>query len=281
MTRHADIFVDIPAHIASGRFIQDVSTNKHDIRDFTFSDVDLRGCKNILDLGCSYGFFTRGLAGRLHPDAHVTGVELWPRCEEYFLAACGDSGFSGQFVVSDKVFCKRFADKSFDLVLCSYALYFFPEAIADIARVLRSDGLFVTVTHTVPHMQELVGIFKKLLVKHKGIPVQILPLEKLFAAFSNANGQKMLLPWFQEVREKEYANALRIDEASLPSLINYLCFKRPKFIPGEYKLDEQFIRSDVADNVRELLTRQGALMISKDDTVYICQYPLVERSREI
>jgi len=273
MTGCADIFVDIQAHIESGRFIRNNSSNKYDIRDFTFNDVDLSNCKDILDLGCAYGFFIRGLAGRLHPDARVVGVDLWQGCEEYFAKACRESGFTGKFRLSDEVFCKRFAEESFDLVLCSYTLYFFPEAIPEIARVLRPNGFFVTVTHSVPHMQELIDIIKKLLEKHVGHTVESLPLEKQIEAFSNINGFQILFPWFQEIRENRYVNSLRINEDSLPGLLNYLCFKRPLFFPEDCNCDVKFIRSDVADYFRKLLTRQECLTISKDDTVYICQYP--------
>jgi len=273
MTPHADIFVDIKAHIASGRFIRDNSSNTHDIRDFTFDSADLGNCRDLLDLGCAYGFFTRGLAGRVHPDANVVGLDLWEGCEDHFVKACRESGFTGEFYLSDEIFCKRFPDDSFDFVLCSYTLYFFPEAIPDIARVLRPGGLFITVTHTVPHMQELVDLIKKLLGKHLGRPVRTLPLEKLFDAFSDVNGHQMLSPWFHKIMEKEYSNTLQVNTAALPNLINYLCFKRPKFIPRDLELDDQFIREDVADYLHDLLTRQEFFTISKNDTVFICQHP--------
>jgi len=276
-TKPADIFVDIQAHIESGRFIRDTSLNVQDIRDFAFKDVNLRDCKDILDLGCAYGFFIKGLAGRLHPDAQINGVDLWQGCEEHYITACRESFYTGNFCLSDKVFCKRYPDESFDLVLCSYALYFFPEAIPEIARVLRPNGLFITVTHTVPHMQELIDIIKKLLAKHTGSPVHSLPLEKLFDAFSSANGFQLLSPWFREIREKKYMNSLHINYDSLPGLINYLCFKKPLFFPDDCKLDTRFIKSVVADYLRELLSRQEFLTISKNDTVYICQYPLPDK----
>lgn len=276
MRQHAEIFIDIEAHIESGRFIRDTSTNRTDIRDFTFRDVDLGSCRDVLDLGCSYGFFTRGLAGRLNPEAHLIGVDLWEECAEHFLRACRESGYSGEFVLSGKTFCKEFQDNSFDLVLCSYALYFFPYAIPDIARVLRPDGLFITVTHNVPHMPELVETVKKLLGKRLGRQVRSLPLEGLFEEFSGANGLQMLSSWFLEIREKTYDNSLEITNESLPALIKYLCFKRPKFIPGGMQWDEPFIRSEIADYFRELLTRQKIFTITKDDTVFICRHPKTE-----
>ena len=277
----ADIFVNIQAHMESCRFIRDNSLNKQDIRDFTFHDVDLSNCRDILDLGCAYGFFTRGLAGRLHTAAILNGVDLCRECEELYITSCQESGYSGRFCLSDQVFCERYPDASFDLVLCSYALYFFPEAIPEIARILRPDGIFITVTHTLPHMQELIDIFKLLLTQHLGHAVRSLPLEKVFAAFSNVNGRLLLSPWFQEVREKKYENSLLINAASLSGLIRYLCFKAVLFLPEESELDDRFIRSVVAGYVQGLLHGREHFTISKNDTVYLCQYPVNKQTGKI
>lgn len=277
MSRPADVFDDIQAHIEASMFIRDNSLNRQDIRDFTFSDVDLRGCKNVLDLGCAYGFFTRGLAGRLHPDAVVEGVDLWPGCEEPYIEACRESGFSGRFRLADKPICKEYPDESFDLVLCSYTLYFFPEAIPEIARVLRPAGFLIAVTHIVPHMQELVAIVRKLISERLGRPVLTLPLEKLFNAFSGANGLQMLSPLFAEIQEKRYENGLLINAFSLPGLIRYLCFKRPLFFSANSMFDNRFITSVIADYLLRLLIRQESLTISKSDMVYICHMPLKNR----
>jgi len=273
MKRAAEIFVDIKAHMESGVFIRNHSTNRNDIREFTFSDVDLGSCKDILDLGCAYGFFTSGLAGRVRPDACVQGVDLWPGYKQYFLSACRKSGFDGQFCPSDEIFCKRYPDDSFDLVLCSYTLYFFPQAIPEIARVLRPNGHFIAVTHIIPHMFELVTFIKQCIYKYLGLSVQYLPLEKLFERFSNVNGREMLSGWFRKIDVKQYANSLKIDEASLSDLCSYLCFKRPKFFPEDCGIDNEFIQTIVVDSLRELVRKVGMFTISKSDTVYICQYP--------
>lgn len=271
----ADIFVDIREHMESGRFIRNHSLNKQDIRNFTFNDVDLRACRDILDLGCAYGFFTRGLAGRLHPHAVINGVDLCRECGEYFVASCREAGYSATYCLSDQVFCERYPDSSFDLVLCSYALYFFPQAIPEIARILRPDGIFITVTHTVPHMPELIDIFRMLLAGHLGRPVGApLPLELLFAAFSSANGKKLLSHWFREISGKEYVNTLLIDRNALPDLIRYLCFKSVLFLPEGCGLDEGFIKSVVAGYLHDFLRRRPYLAISKSDTVYICRQPV-------
>lgn len=273
MAGPADIFVNVEAHIASGRFIRATSTNKSDIRDFTFDSVDISQCRDVLDLGCAHGFFTRGLAGRLHPEAHLVGLDLWPQYEKYFLESCREAGIDGNFQLSGNERIKSFAAESFDLVLCSYALYFFPEAVSDIARILRPNGYFITVTHAVPHMQELVGIMKKLLGERLPRPVETLPLEDLFDAFSGSNGRELLAPWFGRIDKKEYRNSLRITIGDLPDLLNYLCFKGPKFVPAGSGLDEHFVRCEVTAFLRNLLETEGALEITKDDVVFVCRSP--------
>jgi len=276
----ADIFGDIQAHMESGRFIRNNSSNRGDIRDFTFNDVDLGNCRDVLDLGCAYGFFTRGLAGRLHPDAVINGVDLCGECEKNFIMSCEESGYSCRFCLSDQVFCERYADASFDLVLCTYALYYFPEAVPEIARILRPAGTFITVTHTLPHMPEIIAIFKLLLTRHLGRTVTSLPVESLFAAFSSANGIQVLSPWFLEINEKKYTNSLLITTASLPGLIRYLCFKTRLFLPGDCGLDDRFIRTVVAEYLHDMLRRRRAFNITKNDTVYVCLRPSGKGSGE-
>jgi ubiquinone/menaquinone biosynthesis C-methylase UbiE len=277
-TEPADIFDDIRAHMESGRFIRNNSSNRQDIRDFTFNDVDLGHCRDVLDLGCAYGFFTRGLAGRLHPEAVINGIDLCRECEEYFITSCEESGYSCRFCLSDEVFCERYGDNSFDLVLCTYALYFFPQAVPEIARILRPTGIFTTVTHTVPHMPEIIAIFKLLLTRRLGRPVTSLPLESLFTAFSSANGRQVLSPWFLEINEKKYTNSLLINTAALPGLIRYLCFKTKLFLPGDCGLDDRFIRTVVAEYLHDLLRRRQRFSITKNDTVYVCLHPASGRT---
>jgi len=280
-TRPADIFVNVQAHIKSGMFIRDCSLNRQDIRDFTFNGIDLSSCRHVLDLGCSYGFFIQGLAGRLHPEVHINGVDLWRGCEELFVKACTDAGYTGDFCLSDNAFCRKYPSDSFDLVLCSYALYFFPDAIPEIARIVRPGGLFITVTHTAPHMRELIDIVKLLLEKHGYSSRQELPMEELLDSFSSANGLQLLSPWFNGIAERKYENSLRIDNVSLPRLIEYLDFKKPLFFPEDASVDSRFINTVVKDYFREVLGPQDSMTISKNDTVYICRHPVkneVERA---
>lgn len=270
MVELAEIFSDIQAHIKSQRFIQRYSTNRTDIREFAFGDQDLKDRRNVLDLGCGFGFFSRGLKGRVYPGARFTGLDLWDGYREHYLRACKDSGFEGRFLLSQTSPDSRFQAEGFDLVICSFALYFFPEIIPDIARVLTPNGKLIAITHTVPHMQELIDILKKVLPGAESRAVPLLPMEKLFRRFSNRNGLEMLAPSFQEVKISRFDNSLQIDSAAMAELIAYLHFKSLSFLPEDF-MGDQMLFGRFIEKIKEIIVSEGCLRITKGDTVFTCQ----------
>ncbi|MCB2184632.1 MAG: class I SAM-dependent methyltransferase [Desulfobulbaceae bacterium] len=272
MNNLAEIFVDIEKHKNAGRFISSCSINRQDIREFTFAGEDLTACRSILDLGCAFGYFTSGLKGRVHPEATIVGIDLWEGCEDYYVNACLNAGIAAQFCLSKRPFCALCPANRYDLALCSFALYFFPDALPEIVQLLKEKGIFITIAHSRPHMQELVQLVKDLLVEDGYNRPEALPLESLIAKFSAGNGMELLSPWFEEIKVKEYGNALRIDTETLPHLMKYLRFKRPLFLPEELHVEEDFMER-VEARIRQEIAAKGSFMISKDDVVFVCNGP--------
>jgi len=137
------VFDDVQAHLRIAELIRRFSTNRRDVRRTSLEGLDLKDCRQILDLGCAFGSFTDKLEGRVSPDAVATGVDVIGGYEPLFLAACRRAGIRGRFFSTGTPILETFADRTFDLILCSYALYFFPEAIPEIARLLHPQGTFV------------------------------------------------------------------------------------------------------------------------------------------
>ena len=134
---------------------------------------------------------------KLHPEAKITGIDIIPEYKPFFLEACKRAGYSGIFSSSgiDKI--KKYPAGSFDLVICSYALYFFADMIPEIARILKKDGLFITITHSQATCGRWSALSKKffnkiILLNEK----QSLPIEIIFEQFSAENGEKLLHPFF-------------------------------------------------------------------------------------
>ena len=250
-------------------------TNKQDVRDVALAQIDFQTIRNILDLGCGFGFFTEALQGKIPGGISITGVDLIPGHEHHFLRACSQSGATGRFVPGNVSVIKAFADRSFDLILCSYALYFFPEMIPHIARILKREGVFVTITHDNQNMRELFDCIKHILELHYDQKERLLPAERIIRKFSSKNGAQLLAPWFRELKMIDYPNALVYHLDDINEIIEYFHFKSPFFLEGTQKEGK-----DIAIHLPPLLRRQSqaqdGVIISKNDRIFICAAPKQE-----
>ena len=90
----------------------------------------------VMDVACGTGCW---LSRAVSDGANVVGIDL---CEEMLAAASSKAGLQGRLALAqaDRL---PLADRSVDLVLCSFALSYFPSAagaLAEMGRVVRSGG---------------------------------------------------------------------------------------------------------------------------------------------
>lgn len=265
-----DIFTDISSHKLASELIRKHSSNSRDIREVALNGLDLTRCRNILDIGCGFGFFTEALKGRVHPLATVTGLDLIPGNEKPFLETCGRSGLKGFFSAQGTAPLRTFRGRSFDLILCSYALYFFPGAIPEISRALAESGRFIAVTHSLKNMSELICAVKDVLREKSLFNERELPIEAIISRFSAENGGELLAPWFQEIKRIEYGNTLIFAVEEISSLMEYFRFKGPFFL-----FETSLNKDMVADLLKALLQSRidRDFTVSKDDAIFICSGP--------
>ena len=250
--------------------IRDHLEGKEDVREVALNGIETRSNRSVLDLGCGYGFFTRALKGRLPPEATVTGIDKYGQYRDPYLEACRESGLKGTFIAGGADILREMADNIFGLVVCSYALYFFPRSIRYVARALKSDGHFIAVTHSRPHMKELTLLVRKILEEKFGRSDKILPYGKLISNFSNENGKEMLSEWFGNVRQLEYMNTLVFTEEDYDDFEKYFLFKRSFFLPE--RGEDHRLTVWVLEKIRDRL-KEGPLRITKDDMIFICTEP--------
>ncbi|MBN2502589.1 MAG: methyltransferase domain-containing protein [Anaerolineales bacterium] len=109
-----------------------------------------------------------------------------------------------------------FPDGHFDIVSANHMLYHVPDrarALAEIARVLRPDGVLYAATNGDTHLaelHELVNAFDPGL-DYRG-PVSL--------GFSLENGTAQLEKWFSKVEMRRYEDALEVTEAR--PLVDYV-----------------------------------------------------------
>lgn len=274
-SRAVEVFVDVNGHKLTADIIRKHSTNQRDIREFALKGLNLTGCRQVLDLGCGFGFFSAALKGRVHPEAAVRGVDIVKEYEPLFLETCRDAGLKGEFSSSGISILDDLRDRSIDLILCSYALYFFPDWIGDLARILKQDGFLVAVTHHRQSLREVIRIARDFFTT-KGLlrAGEILPIEELIGRFSSENGSGLLSRWFREVRAMDFANSMFFRPGDLPHLLEYFRFKWPFFHSCPRERASELIGA-FESHIEEILSHaSNGLAISKDDMVFICTKPL-------
>jgi len=268
------VYRNVQEHRLIKQLVRQFSSNKEDIRKKALSLSDLSSCENVLELGCAFGSFTEALEGRLHPSAKITGLDIIPEYRHFFLEACRHAGYTGTFSSAGVHQIKKMPDAFFDLVICSFALYFFAEMIPEIARVLKKDGIFITVTHSQSNMKQLDSIIKKIL-KQNGFlkDEEFLPIDVIVRQFSAENGQDLLLKNFGQVVPLDFKNNLVFPVQEINFFIEYLNFKGPFFLIGtDSKMHA--ISAQLLSETRNMATNGKTITICKDDKIFICTQPL-------
>jgi ubiquinone/menaquinone biosynthesis C-methylase UbiE len=250
-------------HAAVSDIIRRTSTNPTDVRDAVLDGLELSFARTILDLGCGFGFLTEALAERVAPDACIVGVDACAANERPYLDRIAGTGRSCHFVHRCLERQLDWPDNSFDLIVASYALYFFPDVLPEVARVLAPHGLFFTVTHTESSCGDLL--------RAVGLDDADARLLTLIRRFSAENAGPLLGPWFAEVERVDYQNSLAFDAEQPDDFLKYLRFKLPLLCQDAEAAGE--LPEPLARAVRTSLSRQGRVILEKNDAAFRCKRP--------
>ncbi len=268
-----EVFRNVRNHQEMERIIRRCSTNPEDIRQAALSGVDLTSCRTVLELGCAFGSFTVALKGRLHPQARITGLDIIPEYEPFFLEACEKAGYPGRFSSDGVHQIAGFPTAGVDLILCSFALYFFVDVLPDIARILKPDGRLIAITHASGNMRELIGAIRNILKTHGVLePDDVLPIEQILKAFTAENGTARLAPHFVDIRKIDFANTLVFPPRDIGAFVDYYRFKRPLFLAGTPP-SADIIIPELTKLLAGMAARSQTISMCKDDAIFICSQP--------
>ena len=268
------VFRNVLRHQHIEKLIRQFSSNKNDVRLMALDRADISSCRQVLELGCAFGAFTEALKGRLHPDAFITGLDMIAEYEPFFMEACRRAGYAGTFSAAGVESIKKYPPASFDLIVCSYALYFFVEMIPHISRILKNNGLFITITHDECNMQELIHITRAILKDNHLLDNDgLLPVEVIISQFSANNGKALLDPYFGGVRRFDFKNTLVFQPWDIFFFVDYYQFKSPLFLMGTQARQGGLVNQMLA-RVQDLGVGRQAISMCKDDAIFICDRPV-------
>jgi len=247
-------------HGAVSDLIRRHSTNPDDVREVALDGVAMPPSGRFLDLGCGFGFMAEGLARRARPGTEIVGVDVNASNLRHFTERMEAFGCCGRFFCRELVARLPFRSGSFDGVVASYALYFFPRLLPDITRVLGEGGFFVTLTHSEASMASLLAVL--------GLPEGDSPQALMLHEFSAETGGAQLRSVFGSVEEVDYRNALVFGPDGLADLLAYVRFKLPlirrRVPPGSP------VPPEIERRLRRMLDDHGCIVIRKDDRIFRC-----------
>jgi SAM-dependent methyltransferase len=242
-------YSDLPFHKMIGELIKAHSKNKRDIRDIARGLVDMKNVRTILDLGCGYGWFEEALEGQFDL---VLGIDCLEVNEGAFLKTAGRIAKQAAFKRMTLPKPTEIETECFDMVVSTYSLYFFPEAIPEVERLLCPDGIFLVITHSESMLKEGEPFF------------EFNNLKKVIHHFSAENGEAILKQHFSEVRFIDYPNTLLFSKDESDHLARYIDFKRG-FISRQAGTEA------VKERVLEELRKKGSMAFNKNDRIFMAR----------
>jgi len=264
-------------HVETRRLISRYSVNREDIRETSLRGLDLTGARSVLDLGCAYGFFTEKLAGRLKEGAFVAGIDIVDEANrDTFLNLVDSMRYRGQFVVGSADLIGDITGDSFDLVVASYSLYFFPHLIGEIARILRPGGVFIAITHSKASLHEVIRLIPEC-IRSIGLEAPEEPaIGRLLRVFSLENGEAQLRGHFGRIEKILFENDLSFPRDDIDDCIDYLGKKQNLLFKEIFDAEPQRVDEALSCLYRDLRERartQGSVVITKDDCIFRCFDP--------
>ncbi|MFH0974548.1 MAG: class I SAM-dependent methyltransferase [Spirochaetota bacterium] len=259
-------YSDPARHAATTDIIKRLSANKIDIRNVALSRVNMASAHDVLDLGCGFGFMSEMIASMAGKDTRITGVDAREENRQAFIKTVSEHGSVGLFenFTIDKEL--PYINESFDLIVCTYSLYFFSGIIKEIARVLRQNGTFIAITHSKTSFK---GLYEA-----AGLKEEKSILAGLIKQFSAENGREKLSPYFATIEKLDYSNSLHFESSHVDLLKEYIRFKLPLLREDAGNSGE--LPADMEQKIENSLSEKGKVIVEKHDAIFRCRGPVCQ-----
>lgn len=193
------------------------STNKKGWFSWLYEQYHLTHGMKVLEIGCGDGTLWTTNSDKLPDTLSVTLTDISEgmlRDARRNLSSCSNKDFS--YVVADAAHLP-FSNSTFDVVLANHVLFYLDnpvDALKEIKRVLKPNGVLFASTYGEHHMEEVTSLAR-------GFDERItLSADNLYHHFGKENGASILSSCFFHVTWADYEDSLFVTEAA--PLISYI-----------------------------------------------------------
>jgi SAM-dependent methyltransferase len=232
------------------------ATSPTPLAHFEAALIDWSEVKSVLECGCGTGRFWDN--DNLPRAMAMTLTDLSPGMVDEAVARAQQGGYADVTGRSCDVQALPFEDESFDVVVANHMLYHVPDpdrGVAEIARVVRQDGVVLAATNGYGHMREINDAIAEVFGGHG---------EGLYEVFGIDTGEARLREQFATVVWHAFDNDLLVDDPA--AVVAYGL----SFPPGEFATDAQ------RDQFARAVSRRfdGAMLRIRTRTgVFVCSKP--------
>jgi len=269
-------FGRVKLHQHIGDIILERSTNPRLLSSFTYKGISFTNKIKIADIGCGYGRCINNFSAIVPNDSNYIGIDPLESNRTTFLNNTKIANFNGKYLCGNADRITEFPDNYFDLILCNYSLYFFIDTLPAIIKKLKSDGLFITITHSNNSLGELLADLQIVLnIDHKPTWHE-LGSEQVLDNFNAENGYDLLQPYFNDIEKIDYYNSLEFYNDDIDKLFDLLEFKKTSLIHhNDYAA---FIKTKEFDEklrntIFAKMNKTGKFVLNKNDTIFRCRRP--------
>ena len=219
--------------------------------------VDWPASASVLECGCGSGLFWHNV--ELPPTMSLTLTDLSAGMVETATAVAAANGFGDVRGHVCDVQELPFEDASFDVVVANHMLYHVPDpdrVVAELARVVRPNGVVLAATNGSGHMGEITELIAEVFGNHG---------EALYEVFGIDSGEARLRRSFASITWHAFVNDLVVDDPA--RVVDYGL----SFPPGEDATDDQ--RAEFAAAVERRFAG-GRLRVRTRAGAFVARSPL-------
>jgi SAM-dependent methyltransferase len=232
------------------------SVPRVDFPEWVLNRIHWRGVEMVLDVGSGPGLYATALA-KIAPGATYYGFDLsagmLARHPQKQRLAQADAQFL------------PYTDNTFDVVMANHVLYHLPDidqAIGEIKRVLKPDGILMAATNSIESMPQFRDLYKRAIMVLTAPGKQVVVPRPASHAFSLESGTRFLARSFFAVVRYDLPGAFVFDkpEPALAYLESSRSLREPQLPDG---ISWDAVMLIVREQIKNQLNYVGELVVQK------------------